>query len=450
LIVLENTVLIVDDEVRVLQSLRRILESSYRVLDATSGKEALETLRDEQVDAVILDYYLLDIDAGRLLPLMKKLPVPPEVVIISGKADTKEAVNCLKQGAFDFLVKPYVTEELLATLENALRKRSLETEKRELLRQNLDRYRIIGSSQSMRKLRREIRRYADSTATVLIHGDTGTGKELVAHQLHYLSPKAAGPLQIVNCAAVPKELADSELFGHVKGAFTGAVSDKPGKVEMADGGTLFLDEVGEMPIELQAKLLRFLETKEFERIGENRVRRSDVRVIAATHRDLPEAVRTNTFRQDLFYRLNVCVIAVPPLNDHREDVPELVEEFSRRVGIRNNRPAKRFDESAISLLTGLSWPGNVRQLINLVEQAVIYFPEDVITAKHLADLTATSADRGVTDSTKAPLDAILQQVEEEVIRARLAQFDGCADKAAHSLGIHRSSLYRKLTRFKEE
>lgn len=441
----QDTILIVDDELRVRQSLERILKSSYTVLTAAGGSEALSLLQNHQVDVVVLDFYLLDAKASDLLPKIRRNPVAPEVIIISGKANTKKAVNCLKDGAFDFLIKPYVTEELLVSINNALNKKNLEKHKRNLLDQSIKRFAIIGSSPGMLRLKKDIALYANSSATVLIGGETGTGKELIANQLHYLSPRAAEPLQVINCAAVPKELADSELFGHTKGAFTGAISDKPGKVEIANKGSLFLDEIGEMPLELQAKLLRFLENKEFERIGENKVRCSDVRVIAATHRDLPLQVQQGKFRQDLFYRLNVCSISAPPLDEHREDIRELVENFSRSASINNNRPLKKFSDDAISYLMAREWPGNIRQLKNMIEQAVIYFPDEIITAQDLQNLHGSATGVNMDDG-EATLQEILEKTEMEIIRSRIAKFDGKMEKAALSLGIHRSSLHRKMNK----
>jgi DNA-binding NtrC family response regulator len=253
-------------------------------------------------------------------------------------------------------------------------------------------------------------------------------------------------LQIINCAAVPKELADSELFGHVKGAFTGALNDKPGKVEMADGGTLFLDEIGEMPVELQAKLLRFIETHNFERIGETAVRSSNVRIIAATHRNLREQIRNGVFREDLYFRLDVCSIDVPALADHREDIPELVEEYSKIVSVRNNRTPRQFSPQAIEFLQNLSWPGNVRQLLNLIEQAVIYFQQIVIDQKELELLLRRDTPQ-IDTGGEGTLAEILERVEADVIMKRLNRYEGKVEKAAESLGIHRSSLHRKMTKF---
>ena len=441
----KDTILIVDDEFRVRQSLERILKNQFNVLTAPGGGDAMKLLDSNRVDVVVLDFYLLDAKASDLLPKIRRLPLAPEVIVISGKANTKKAVNCLKEGAFDFLIKPYVTEELLVSINNALNKKNLEKHKKNLLDQSINRYKIIGSSPGMLKLKEDIERYANSSATVLIGGETGTGKELIANQLHYLSPRAAEPLQVINCAAVPKELADSELFGHIKGAFTGAITDKPGKVEIADKGSLFLDEIGEMPLELQAKLLRFLENKEFERIGENKVRRSDVRVIAATHRDLPEQVKAGKFRQDLYYRLNVCAISAPALKEHIEDIGELVQSFSQYASVNNNRPLKEFTDDAIAYLSQREWPGNIRQLKNMVEQAVIYFQGDKVTALDLQNLHGSATGVNMDDG-EATLAEILERTEMEIIRTRVAKFGGKIEKAATSLGIHRSSLHRKINR----
>lgn len=446
---MRGTVLVVDDELRVRQSLERVLKENYEVRDAAGGTESLLLLKRERVDVVVLDYYLLDSDAAELIPKIRAVEQPPEIVVISGKAHTREAIECLKMGAFDFVIKPYVTEELLATIANAFHKRALERGRLELLTQTLDRYQIVGSSQLMQRVRREIALYADSAATVLITGPTGTGKELIAHQIHYLSPRSSGPLRIVNCAAVPKELADSELFGHVRGAFTGAIADKPGKVEIADGGSLFLDEIGEMPLELQAKLLRFLESRQFERIGENQMRSADVRIVAATHRNLMDEVAAGRFRQDLFYRLNVCVIRVPGLHEHPEDIPELVAHFSLRTAIRNNRVPKTFSRDAVEELMSRQWPGNVRELLNTVEQALIYFPQETISAFDLRSLSSVSSANS-NHLENGTLAEILERTEQEIITRRIALFGGRIDKAAESLGIHRSSIHRKLKTRGEE
>lgn len=440
------TVLVADDERRVLESLEGILKDKYSVLPAESGREVRRFIANEQVDVVILDYYLLDIDASHLLPEILQTEQSPEVIVISGKANTKEAVGCMKLGAYDFKLKPYDVEELLVSIANALRKRKLEFERRRLLNHNLDRYRIIGKSAAMRELRDQIERFADSEATVLIQGETGTGKELVAHQIHYRSGRASGPMQIINCVAVPKDLADSELFGHAKGAFTGALRDKPGKVELAGGGTLFLDEIGDMPLELQAKLLRFLETGEFERIGENKVRKSDVRVVAATHRDLDSAVKEGFFRQDLFYRLNVCTISISPLRDHKEDIPELVEAFSMLAAARHNKPLKRLTDDAVAELIKWDWPGNVRELLHLVEQAVVYFPKEELSSSDLL-LLPFFQSREKRDKDDLTLAEIRERAERDAILSRIIKYGGPTEEAAKSLGIHRSSLYRKAADF---
>jgi DNA-binding NtrC family response regulator len=438
------TILIADDEARVRESLKRILAERYLVVAAANREEVLQAAAGGDIDLVVLDYYLSDCDASELLPHLRSGEGAPEVIVISGKANTKEAVASLKLGAADFILKPYEVEELLSSIENALKRRALESERGRLVNNNLERYRLIGSSAAMAEVRRRIKRYAVSEATVLIEGETGTGKELVAHQLHYLSRRAGGPLQVINCAAVPKELADSELFGHARGAFTGAVKDKPGKVELAEGGTLFLDEIGDMPLELQAKLLRFLETGEFERLGENRVRRADIRLVAATNRDLGAMIGDGAFRNDLFYRLNVCRITCPPLREHKEDIPELADAFIRIACARNNIPYKSMTNEALSALIAHIWPGNVRELLHFIEQTIVFFEENLLDARHVRslmenkDFAAGSGERTLQD--------LIDKAEREIIISRLAGCGGRIEQTADSLGIHRSSLHRKMTR----
>lgn len=439
----QNTLLIVDDEKMVRDSLSRVLGEIYSVDAAESGAETIRKCERFSYDLIILDYFLNDTDAGDLLPKLMAMTDPPEVIVISGKANINEAVEAVRMGAFDFLVKPFEMDQILTTIQNAIQKKSLLRQRNNLIERNLEKYAIVGNSPAMDEVRLLIRQYAPLDSTVLIQGETGTGKELVAHQIHYLSERAGGPLQTVNCAAIPRELAESELFGFKKGAFTGAQHDKPGKVEDADGGTLFLDEIGEMPYELQSRLLRFLESKEYSRIGENEIRDSDVRVIAATNQNLESAISSGKFRRDLYYRLNACPINIAPLRDRADEIEDLTRHFSLGASQRFNLPMKSFEGAVIALLQTHQWPGNVRELKHIVERCYIRFPAADITPDLLQSLLPGSSE-GSGEGHDGSLESLVDDYERGVIIERIRGCGGKLDKAAKSLGIHRSTLHRKL------
>ena len=378
---------------------------------------------------------------------------------MSGQATVETAVRATKLGAFDYLEKPLEPERLLLTVRNALESGRLRRDNRELnARLGDGAGGLVGSSEAMRKLRDQIDRAADAGARVLITGENGTGKELVARALHEGSPRADGPFVKVNCAAIPKDLIESELFGHEKGAFTGATARKIGKIEAADSGTLLLDEVGDMALEAQAKLLRVLEENEVERVGGNRSLPVDVRVLAATNKDLPEAISAGDFREDLYYRLNVVPVPVPPLRERREDIPELVEHFRARFQGETGRALHAFDDSAYEALRAWPWPGNVRELRNVVERLEIMTDGDRIEAADVKRILAQSRrPDGPADEAAVPepdgeltLREILDRTERSVIRRALDAADGVISEAARLLGMDRANLHRKMRRLEIE
>ena len=437
-------VLIVDDEEMVRTSIRRVITRNYNIFEADSESTTFEALSGDEIDVVVLDYFIKDTSADKLLPkVLAKYP-GILVIVVSGKADTRQAVECVKNGAYDFLVKPFDIEELETCVRNAAAFRQIQNQRDQLINQQLDKYRIVGDSPSAQALRGEIKSLAATDATVLIHGETGTGKELVARQLHYLSHRSSGPFQSVNCAAIPRELAESELFGFKKGSFTGALQDRQGKIQNAHGGTLFLDEIGDMPLELQSRLLRFLDSGEYERIGEERIRKADVRIIAATNVDIEAAIQAGEFRKDLYYRLNVCPICISSLNERRQDIPQLIDYFNLQLSNKHNRRIKEFDESAVQFLKLQDWQGNIRQLKHSVERVVLIFPHNIITRENVESLLSRDRSGESLHNNSKQLERLVNDYERTILVERINEFNGNLGEVSQSLGIHRSTLYRKL------
>ena len=435
--------LIVDDEANTLASLARAFRlAGHEATLCDNAAKALELARAHTFDLILSDVVMPGKDGLSLLEELKAQGVTTPVVMMSGQAHIEMAVRATRLGALDFLEKPVSTEKLLLTVENALKLQRLEAENRQL-RQRLGKHEIVWTGETMKKLMLQIEKVAASETRVCILGETGTGKELVARTLHERSPRAAGPFITLNCAAVPAELIESELFGHEKGSFTGAAGRHIGKFEQAERGTIFLDEIGDMPLPMQAKLLRVLEEGEVERIGAEKPTRVDVRVVVATHRNLESLVRDGKFRQDLFHRIYVFPILLPPLRERKEDIPVLIQHFAEQVCAQNNWKRMPFTPEALQELQAHSWPGNVRELRNVVERLILLATEGEVTA----DTVETALPRGHTSPTSPARSGTLaervQGFEREVILAELKRSHFHVTNAARALGLERSHLYKK-------
>jgi two-component system nitrogen regulation response regulator NtrX len=443
--------LIVDDEAGVRLALTGVLgDEGYVASAVKSGEACLEQVAGRVFDLIILDIWLPGIDGLETLTTLRERAVEAQVVMISGHGSIEAAVRAIKLGAFDFLEKPLSLEKTVLVVRNALRQRRLEVENR-ALRADVDRRQVmVGDSTVMVKLREQITLAAPTNGRVLIHGENGTGKELVARSLHALSRRSAGPFVEVNCAAIPEELIESELFGHVRGAFTGAVSDRQGKFEVADGGTIFLDEIGDMSLKTQAKVLRVLEEQVVESVGGRMGIELDVRVVAATNKSLQDEIQAGRFRDDLFYRLNVVPISVPPLRERREDIGRLTEHFLASYASEYGHRAKSVEPEARALLHDYRWPGNVRELRNVIERVVIMVPGPVVTARDLAFLAATPVrPDSPPDQPQRParLQDARDQFERDFIVQVLAEQRGNITRTAEALGMERSNLHRKMRSF---
>ena len=443
-------VLIVDDEENIRKTLRMILEyEGYQVLEASSGEEALSTLEETlDVDIVFLDIKLPGRDGLEILSEIKAKSMPPEVVVISGQGTIQTAVEATKRGAFEFLEKPLHRDRVLVSLRNALAQSSLRRECQDLRRKAEKRYELLGNHPLMKKLGKDILKTAPTNATVLIYGESGTGKELVARSIHDHSLRAKEPFIQVNCAAIPEELIESELFGHEKGAFTGATERQTGKFEQAEGGTIFLDEIGDMSLRTQSKVLRVLEEGEVQKVGSNKVAKVDVRVIAATNKDLKRAIQAGQFRDDLFFRLNVVPLTSPALRDKKEDIPLLVEYFSKVFAEENNFKRKSFAPEALQVLTAYSWKGNVRELRNIVERLLIMSDHDIIGRADLPEyLRGESAPVPPRPSGGRTLKEFRDLSEREFILFKLKENGWNISQTARAINTPRSNLYKKLTQF---
>jgi two-component system nitrogen regulation response regulator NtrX len=442
-----SSILIVDDEAGVRASLGAVLrDEGYAVEAVDSGEAALDQAARQPYDVVLLDIWLPGIDGLATLERLRERRVDAQVIMISGHANVETAVRATKLGAFDFIEKPLSLDKTMLAVRNAIRQRRLEVENRALRARVDRRLVIVGQSEVMTALRDQLLVAAPTNGRVLLSGENGTGKELVARQIHALSHRRAGPFVEVNCAAIPEELIESELFGHAKGAFTGAVADRRGKFEMAHGGTLFLDEVGDMSLKTQAKVLRALQEQVVEPVGSHNSVRVDVRVIAATNKDLDQEIRAGRFREDLFFRLNVIPIFVPPLRDRQDDVMRLAEHFVAEFAREYGRRPKTFSPRAVAALCGYRWPGNVRELRNVIERLMIMVPGHVIDERDLGFLGAAAAA-----DAAPPRPAHLERLfdardawERDYILAALARFEGNISRTADALGLERSNLYKKM------
>lgn len=439
-------VLVVDDEPGIRDSLTGVLEDEgYDVESVGDGEMCLAKLDEQPFDAVLLDVWLPGIDGLETLVRIQEISAEdrPAVIMISGHGTIETAVKATKLGAFDFIEKPLTIEKVLVLVKNACQQRKLERQL-EILREGEGKPRIIGNSVPMKALRQQLSLMAGTNGRVLIYGESGTGKELVAHAIHQNSPRANEPFIEVNCAAIPEELIESELFGHRKGSFTGASEDKTGKLQKADGGTLFLDEVGDMSLKTQAKVLRALEEQRFEPVGAHDSIRVDVRIVAATNKNLEDEISRGNFREDLFYRLNVIPFYVPPLRDRLEDVPLLADHFLAEFTTSYGRKPKELTPEAYRILQDYSWPGNVRELKNLMERIVIMNPQVRVDARHVP---LNPGRRQVFERTVdrfGSLQEVREAAEREYILKKLDETQGNVTRTAELLGLERSNLYRKM------
>jgi two-component system nitrogen regulation response regulator NtrX len=446
------SILIVDDEPGVRTALSGVLrDEGYDVDSADSGEACLERLTRQDYDVVVLDIWLPGMDGLATLSRMRERQVDAQVVIISGHGNVESAVRAIKMGAFDFVEKPLSLEKTVLVVRNALRQRNLEAENLALRAKVDAQHQMIGESYAMAKLREQVAMAAPTNGRVLIIGENGTGKELVARNIHGMSRRRSAPFVEVNCAAIPEELIESELFGHVRGAFTGAVADRRGKFEAAHGGTIFLDEIGDMSLKTQAKVLRVLQEQVMEPVGGSTRIRVDARVLAATNKDLPAEIRGGRFREDLYFRLNVVPIFVPPLRERTEDVALLADHFMAMLAREYGRRAKTFDPDAVAALQRYPWPGNVRELRNLIERLMIMVPGDRVSSRDLIFLehgigappqAATAASAPI-----APLHDARDEFEKQYILRALAAQQGNMSRTAEVLGVERSNLYRKMRAF---
>ncbi len=443
---MKQKVLIVDDEISILQSLNGILgDEGYEVVQACCGEEALERARKDPPDLMLLDIWMPGIDGMSVLDEIKKLyPLLP-VIIISGHGNIETAVKATRMGAFDFIEKPLSIERILVSIQNAIEFSRLEEENR-LLRNKSERA-MIGESAAVNLLWEQIRRAAPTNATVLITGENGTGKELAAKMIHLLSRRNTRPIIEVNCAAIPEELIESELFGHEKGAFTGAHEKRKGKFDMANGGTLFLDEIGDMSNRTQAKILRIIQEQIFERVGGQRSIEVDVRIVAATNKDLQKEIELGTFRQDLYYRLNVIPIYVPPLRERLEDLELLVEHFAAEIAGESALGKKRIDPRIYAILKSYAWPGNIRELRNFIERLMIMTPGNVISPDDLpADFRNLVKDQiGDTSWLQCQsLEEARSCFERHFLEKKLEENGWNVSVTAAKIGLERTHLHRKM------
>jgi two-component system, NtrC family, nitrogen regulation response regulator NtrX len=443
---LKAHLLIVDDEANTLASLSRAFRlAGHEATVCDNAAKALELAKAQNFDLILSDVVMPGKDGLTLLEELKRSGVTAPVVMMSGQAHIEMAVKATRLGALDFLEKPISSDKLMLTVENALKLQRLESENRQL-RQRLGKHEIVWKGEAMRRVMAQLERVAASESRVCIFGETGTGKELVARTIHERSPRSGGPFVTLNCAAVPAELIESELFGHEKGSFTGASGRHIGKFEQADQGTIFLDEIGDMPLNMQAKLLRVLEEGEVERIGGDKPVTVNVRVVVATHRDLEARVREEKFRQDLFHRIHVFPLLLPSLRERRDDIPALVEHFAAQVCAQNGWKPVPFTADAIAALQSHSWPGNVRELRNMVERLMLLATEgQVDLATVQMALPKTSVAAGAVPSTigSGALADRVQSFEREVILAELKRSHQNVSLAAKTLGLERSHLYKK-------
>ena len=449
---MKDAILVVDDEESICQSLKAILsDEGYQVLVAGSGEEAVKIVEEEMPQLVLLDIWLPGMDGLETLKAIKKINPDVLVIIMSGHGTIETAVRATKLGAFDFIEKPLSLDKIIILVNNAINLIHL-NEENALLKQKVShQYELTGQSALITELKEMISIVAPTNAWILIMGENGTGKELVARSIHHLSLRSHKDIVEVNCAAIPEELIESELFGHEKGAFTGATEKKRGKFDLAHEGTIFLDEVADMSLKAQAKILRILQEKKFERVGGNKLIDLDVRVLAATNKDLEEEMKEGRFRQDLFYRLHVIPLVVPPLRERKEDIKPLAERFLLDFTIREGLEPKKLTDDALALLMKHDWPGNVRELKNIIERLIILTPSDEITAKDIP-LLNIKEERDMDSGTESVMVDSLKDAkmdfERQFIIKKLEENEGNVSKTAEAIGLERSHLHKKLKSLK--
>lgn len=429
-------VLVIDDEKFFLESLLNVLkEEGFEAIGALNAEEGMRILKEKDPDVILLDVKLPDVDGITLLKYIKEIRNVP-VIVISAYGTVDMAVEAIKKGAEDFIEKPFAWARARIAIENALKIKKMEREI-DILKGFIDKsYPFIGKSEKIKKIRHFIELVADKDVSVLITGETGTGKDLVARLLHFKSKRSTKPFQMINCATIPETLFEAEIFGYEKGAFTGAHTRKMGKAKAADGGTLFLNEIGELSLEMQAKLLRFLEYKEFEPLGSNKTEKVDVRIIIATNRNVEELLKEGRLREDFFYRIQGVRIDLPPLRERKEDIPLLVDHFIREFCESNNIPIKKFTERAMEILISYNWPGNVRELRGVVEKCVVLSESQEIDEDELRDI--------IESDEKKPLKKAREEFERKYILDILLKNNWRIEKTAKELGISRSQLFRKM------
>jgi two-component system nitrogen regulation response regulator NtrX len=449
-----ETILIVDDEESVRKSLADVMrDEGYNVMTAASGKEGLDLLNDTQPSLALLDIAMPEMDGIETLRRFKELRPDMQVIMVTGHGTIDTAVKTTKMGAYDFLIKPPELAHLILVVKHGLEEYRLREENQSLKRSIERRYEIVGESEKIGALKHQIALAGPTNGWVLIHGESGTGKELVARAIHRASKRASGPFVEVNCAAIPQELIESELFGHEKGSFTGATGMKRGKFELADNGTIFLDEIADMSLATQAKVLRVLEGQEFQRVGGTRMLKADMRVIAASNKDLADEIKKGTFREDLYYRLNVLPLDVPPLRERPDDIPRLVRHFLQEISSEYGQKPKTIDDDALALFVRYQWPGNVRELRNSIERLIIMAPGSNLTVRDVP-LPISSAQtekrpaaaRSITVRIlkSATLKDVRAEFEREFITQRLMENNGNVSKTADAIGAERSNLHRKI------
>lgn len=438
----KNTILVVDDERGVRQSFNMALKNKYHVLLAGTGEKAVDILQKNSIDLILLDILLPDIDGIDLLKKFKKTEPNTEIIMITAVNDLRTAVKAIKLGAYEYIIKPFIVDEVLTLIRRALEKRHL-VKQVVYLKNELERYlpfeKMVGKDEKMKKVFELISVVSQSHGTVLIQGESGTGKELVARAVHNLSPRKNQPFVVINCAAIPATLMESELFGHNKGAFTGAESIRMGKMEIADKGTVFFDDIDSLDINMQAKLLRIIQEKEFQRLGETKTMKADVRFVAASNKNLDELILREEFREDLFYRLNVFPIKLPPLRERKEDIPLLLNHFFKLYAKKSGKPQKMITENALKILIEYDWPGNIREMQNLVERLCTIKQDPVVQLKDLTALTISKKSI-INNSLKEAVNSF----EKQYIAETLDLVKGNRKKASEKLGIHRNTLLAKI------
>lgn len=445
---MNETILVVDDEVAICQSLKAILEDEgFHVLVAGSGEEAIKTVAEEMPQLVMLDIWLPGIDGLETLQAIHAAHPNVLIIMMSGHGTIETAVKATKLGAFDFIEKPLSLDKVIIVVNNALNVVRLEEENILLKQKVSHQYELTGTSPVINELKEKIGIVAPTNAWILIMGENGTGKELVARSLHHLSRRSHKAIVEVNCAAIPEELIESELFGHEKGAFTGATEKKRGKFDLAHEGTIFLDEVADMSLKAQAKILRILQEKKFERVGGNKVIDMDVRVLAATNKDLEMEMEAGRFRQDLYYRLHVIPLRVPPLRDRKEDIPFLVQRFLQDFAEKEGQRPKKLTAGALERFIAHNWPGNVRELKNIIERLIILTPSNEIRADDIPELQLKTERSPGTPETTTATDSLRDarlDFERQFIIKKLEEYDGNISKTAEAIGLERSNLHKKL------